>query len=125
MSPVEGLDDLYELLATNRPAIPYAAGDVIFRQGEPGDRMYLVREGAVALTSGETVVDTVTVPGLFGEMALIDSEPRALSAVAATDVTLVEIPARHFWVLVHETPYFAQLVMSVMAKRLRAVGQTT
>jgi CRP-like cAMP-binding protein len=61
----------------------------------------------------------VTAPGLFGEMALIEDAPRALTAVAATDATIIEIPARHFWVLVHDTPYFAQLVMSVMAQRLR------
>lgn len=49
----------------------------------------------------------------------------SLTALAATDVVLVEIPARHFWMLVHETPYFAQLVMSVMANRLRRRGGTT
>jgi CRP-like cAMP-binding protein len=81
--------------------------------------MYVVREGAVALKDREHVVETVAAPGLFGEMALIEHEPRALAAVAATDVLLVEIPVRHFWVLVHETPFFAQLVMSVMAERLR------
>lgn len=58
-------------------------------------------------------------------MALIEHEPRSLTAVAATDVVLVEIAARHFWVLVHETLYFAQLVMSVMAQRLRGRGGTT
>jgi CRP-like cAMP-binding protein len=42
-----------------------------------------------------------------------------LTAVAATDAAVIEIPARHFWVLVHDTPYFAQLVMRVMAQRLR------
>lgn len=58
-------------------------------------------------------------------MALIEDEPRALTAIAATDAVLVEIPVRHFWVLVHDTPYFAQLVMSVMARRLRRTGSTT
>jgi CRP-like cAMP-binding protein len=101
-----------------------SAGDVIFEQGDRGDKMYVVREGAVALKKGEAVIDTTTGPGIFGEMALIDDEPRALSAVADTDAQLVEIPARHFWVLVHETPYFAHLVMSVMASRLRRAGST-
>ncbi len=125
MSAGGGLDDLYDLLSENRRPLRFAAGDVIFRQGDPGDRMYIVRAGSVALTNGDTVVATVTVPGLFGELALIDDEPRSLGAVAQTDVQLVDIPARHFWVLVHETPYFAQLVMTVMARRIRAVGLTT
>jgi CRP-like cAMP-binding protein len=38
---------------------------------------------------------------------------------------LVEIPVRQFWVLVRETPYFAQLVMAVMSDRLRRAGGAT
>ena len=101
------------------------AGDVIFLQGDRGDSMYVVREGSVALRDGDRPVAMVTAPGLFGEMALIEDETRALTAVAATDVVLLEIPARHFWVLVHDTPYFAQLVMTVMAQRLRNRGGST
>jgi len=81
-----------------------------------------VREGSVALKDGERGVETVGAPGLFGEMALIERDPRALTAMADTDVELVEIGAPLFWVLVHETPRFAHLVMSVMAGRLRRAG---
>jgi CRP-like cAMP-binding protein len=82
-----------------------------------------VHAGSVDLKHGDHVVETVQAPGLFGEMALIENTPRALTAVAATEAQLVELPARHFWVLVTETPYFAQLVMRVMARRLRAASQ--
>jgi CRP-like cAMP-binding protein len=58
-------------------------------------------------------------------MALIEDEPRSLTAVAATAVSVIEIPARHFWVLVHDTPYFAQLVMRVMAQWLRRQNSLT
>jgi CRP-like cAMP-binding protein len=95
------------------------AGERIFERGDRGESLFVVREGSVDLKDADRLVETVTAPGLFGEMALIEDEPRALSAVAATDVAVIEIPARHFWVLVHDTPYFAQLVMSVMAQRLR------
>ncbi len=121
----EGSDQYYELLTEGRPPVRFAAGAVIFEQGEPGEMMYVLREGAVTLTSGEREVETVCAPTLFGEMALISNDPRSLSAIAATDAVLVEIPARHFWVLVHDTPYFAQLVMSVMAQRLLRAGSTT
>jgi CRP-like cAMP-binding protein len=117
--------EYYELLANGRAPQNFANGEVIFRQGDPGDSMYLVREGAVDLNDDDRVVETVAAPGLFGEMALLESEPRSLTAVAATDLAVIEIPARHFWVLVHETPYFAQLVMRVMARRLRERGATT
>jgi CRP-like cAMP-binding protein len=120
-----GFNELYDLLSHKLAPQSFSAGDVIFEQGAPGDRMYIVREGSVALKNGETLMDTVGVPGMFGEMALIDNEPRALTAVAATDAQLVSFTARQFWVLVHETPYFAQLVMTVMARRIRSANQST
>jgi CRP/FNR family transcriptional regulator, cyclic AMP receptor protein len=118
-------DEYYELLGHGRAPRTFSAGEVIFREGEHGDSMLLVRGGTVALKSGERVVETISAPGLFGEMALIEHEPRSLTAVADTDVELIEVPVRHFWVLVHDTPYFAQLVMSVMADRIRRIGGST
>ena len=117
--------EYYDLLAHGRMPDSVPAGEVIFRHGDHGESMYIVREGSVALKDRDRVVESVAAPGLFGEMALIEHEPRSLTAVAETDAVLVEVPARHFWVLVHETPYFAQLVMSVMAQRLRRQGGTT
>ena len=125
MSAIRSPDELYGLLFRVSEPVGYATGEVIFEQGDRGDRMYVVRQGSVALKEGDRVVETVGAPGLFGELALIDSDPRALTAVADTDVELVEIEVRQFWVLVHETPGFAHLVMSVMARRLRRTGVTT
>jgi CRP-like cAMP-binding protein len=119
MSAVTSADDYYELLAHGREPRTLRAGELIFEQGDPGESLFVVRDGAVELRDADRVVETVAAPGLFGEMALIEDAPRSLGAVAATDVSVIEIPARHFWVLVHDTPYFAQLVMRVMAQRLR------
>jgi CRP/FNR family transcriptional regulator, cyclic AMP receptor protein len=125
MSFVEGPEELYGLLMRAGEARSFSADDVVFEQGEPGDKMYVVRQGSVVLKDGDRAVDSVGAPGIFGEMALIDRDPRALTAVADTDLDLVEFGARQFWVLVHETPGFAHLVMSVMAGRLRRAGTTT
>ena len=81
--------------------------------------MYLVSEGSVVLTIGDQVVETLGPGGLFGEMAVIDREPRSATAAAGSDATLVSIDKRRFWFLVQETPYFAEIVMRVMAHRLR------
>ncbi len=110
----------YDLLVSGRPLQSLKAGEVLFRQGDPGEAMYVVREGTITLRDGEREVSAVEAPGLLGEMALVDDEPRTLTAVAAGDAAVVEIPMRHFWVLVHDTPYFAQMVMRAMARRLRA-----
>lgn len=118
-------EDYYELLAHGRTPRTFHAGELIFERGDEGECVYIVRDGSVDLKEADRLIETVTAPGLFGEMALIEHEPRSLTAVAATDAALIEIPVRHFWVLVHETPYFAQLVMRVMARRLRRNSGST
>jgi CRP-like cAMP-binding protein len=124
MSGVTSTEHYYDLLAHGREPRTLTAGEVVFEQGDSGESLFVVRSGSVELRDGEHVVETVEAPGLFGEMALIEDSPRSLTAAAAGGVSLIEIPARHFWVLVHDTPYFAQLVMSVMAQRLRRQSAT-
>lgn len=124
MSSIQSDEALYGLLARAGQVSAFPAGEVIFEKGSRGDVMYIVTSGTIALKDGERTLDTVAAPGLFGELALIESQPRALTAVVDSDAELVEISARTFWVLVHETPYFAQLVMRVMAQRLRRASGT-
>jgi CRP/FNR family transcriptional regulator, cyclic AMP receptor protein len=118
-------NEYYELLAHGRTPSSFAAGQVIFNKGDEAEGLYVVREGSVTLRDGDRLIETIAAPSLFGEMALIESEPRSLTAEAVTDTVLVHIPTRHFWILVHETPYFASLVMTVMAQRLRRANNTS
>jgi CRP/FNR family transcriptional regulator, cyclic AMP receptor protein len=96
-----------------------APGDVIFRTGDPGDVMYLVKTGWVDIFLGSELLDSVGPGGIFGEMALIGDEPRSATAIARTDCTLTPIDSGRFEFLVQETPYFAVMVMRVLADRLR------
>ena len=124
MSSIESDEALYELLARAGEMRTLPAGEVVLEKGTRGDSVFILSTGSIALTDGERALDTVQAPGLFGEMALIDSAPRALAATVSSDAELVEIPARTFWVLVNETPYFTHLVMRVMAQRLRRASGT-
>ncbi len=99
--------------------VSYAAGTVIFRQGDRGDVMYIVKQGEVQLTYGVGQTTTVGPGSSFGEMALIDRNPRSADALAATDVQLYPVNQRLFFVLVHDTPYFALEVMKSLSDRLR------
>jgi CRP-like cAMP-binding protein len=55
-------------------------------------------------------------------MALIDNSPRSATAVASTDVVLVPVSEKQFLFLVSQTPFFALMVMRVLARRLRAAN---
>ncbi len=109
----------FKLLA-NADFRSYAAGDVIFREGEPGDELFVIRNGKVQIRAGERVVETLDQHEMFGEMALIDDSPRSATAVAASAVELVPVGSKQFLFLVSETPHFALNVMRVLARRLRA-----
>jgi CRP/FNR family transcriptional regulator, cyclic AMP receptor protein len=101
----------------------FSAGTVIFNQGDPGDYMYVVKEGTVNITVGDRLVETVEAGGVFGEMALIDNEARSASASAKTDCQLVPIDGKKFRFLIQQTPFFAQHVIRVLAQRLRNMNK--
>lgn len=97
----------------------FVAGQTVFSEGEPGEVMYVVKEGEVDIRVRDTTVETVGPGGLIGEMALIDRNPRSATAVARTDCKLVPINEARFAFLVQETPFFALDVMRMMVRRLR------
>jgi CRP/FNR family transcriptional regulator, cyclic AMP receptor protein len=97
----------------------YAAGQIIFEAGQPGEFMYVVTEGEVQIMVGNKVIDTIGAGDILGEMALIDVQPRSATAIAKSDCRLAPIDAKRFTFLVQQTPHFALQVMQTMAKRLR------
>jgi len=99
--------------------LTFSARQQIFAEGEPGDVMFVVKEGEVDIVVHGAVVETIGPGGILGEMALIDRNPRSATAVAKTDCQLVPISEKRFQFLVQQTPYFAIEVMRVLAQRLR------
>src|SRR6266436_2301970 len=63
----------------------FKAGDVIFRQGDPAEDLYIVKSGKVEIRLGNRLLDTLPELSIFGEMALIDRSPRSATAVNRRD----------------------------------------
>ena len=97
----------------------FSSGETIFEKGQPGDVMYLIKDGKVDIKAGDKVVKSLEAGEIFGEMALIDNEPRSASAVALTDCTLLPVNEERFLFFVQKTPYFSLYLMKVLADRLR------
>jgi CRP/FNR family transcriptional regulator, cyclic AMP receptor protein len=112
------------LAGAGAPVRAFKAGDVIFRQGDAAQELFVVQSGKVEIRLGNRVLDTLPEHSIFGEMALIDAAPRSATAVAATDVRLVPVDEKQFLFLVSRTPHFALNVMRVLARRLRASNRT-
>jgi CRP/FNR family transcriptional regulator, cyclic AMP receptor protein len=103
----------------------FEPGEVIFAAGQPGDQMYIVRSGTVALKVGATVLEAVAPGGVFGELALIDPAPRSATAVAGPDCSLAAVGVHQFHALVQKVPNLALEVMKVMARRIRRTNPTS
>jgi CRP/FNR family cyclic AMP-dependent transcriptional regulator len=112
------------LTGNNIEARSFKAGNVIFREGDAANELFVIKSGQVRIQIGNRTVTELGQESIFGEMALIDSEPRSATATAITDVELVPISEKQFLFLVSQTPYFALKVMRVLAQRLRMTNKT-
>ena len=109
----------HHLLGPGVPTRNFVKGKTIFKEGDLGDEFFVVVRGKVEIRSGDRHFETLGPDGIFGEMALIDDNPRSATAVALTDVTVAPIKENQFLFLVQNAPFFALNVMRVLARRLR------
>jgi CRP/FNR family transcriptional regulator, cyclic AMP receptor protein len=112
------------LTGNNIEARFFKAGTTIFREGEEAHKLFVIKSGEVRIQIGNRTVSELSTDHIFGEMALIDNQPRSASAIAVTDVELVPASEKQFLFLVGQTPYFALKVMRVLAQRLRVTNKT-
>jgi CRP-like cAMP-binding protein len=103
----------------------YQKSDVIFRQGSPGEEMYIIYKGKVCLyTEGKSgqkeLLASLEAGDFFGEMALVDDSPRSATGIAEVDNTQVLVlDKKKFTYLVRNQPDFALVVMSKLCQNLR------
>jgi CRP-like cAMP-binding protein len=102
----------------------FEPGDVIFREGEKGDLMYVLLEGTVELKKkverGEAVLKTVDTPNdFFGEMALLDDRPRSASAIASRKTKALAVDGPTFESMILSNGKFALKIIKVLAARIR------
>lgn len=115
----------FSLLTGNTiDTIRFKAGSIIFREGDEARELFVIKSGQVRIQIGNRTITELGVDSIFGEMALIDSEPRSATAIALTDAELVPVSEKQFLFLVSQTPFFALKVMRVLAQRLRATNKT-
>jgi CRP-like cAMP-binding protein len=99
----------------------FAPGAEVVRQGEPGESLFaIVRGKARVLVDGREVA--LLGPGeCFGEMAVLDSEPRSATVAVAEETELIEIHQRDFYAILHERAEIAEEVIRVLSRRVRAL----
>lgn len=98
---------------------PVSAGAVVFSEGEMGDALYIVVEGRVRVEKGERLLAELGERECFGEMSILDSEPRSATVSAPVDALLLKIGREDFKEILSERSEIAQGIMKVLSQRLR------
>jgi CRP/FNR family cyclic AMP-dependent transcriptional regulator len=99
--------------------VPVGSGGLVFGEGEPGDALYIVVEGRVKVFRGEKVLAELGERECFGEMSVLDSEPRSASVSAVSEALLLKIGREEFKDILSERPEISLGIMKVLSRRLR------
>src|SRR5215207_4009493 len=99
-------------------------GETLFRAGEPGESLYLVRAGEVELSIQDNVgqkitLDTARLGDFFGEIALLDAGPRTATAVALAETELIELDRDDLLLLFRKKPDAALHMLAAMGRMTR------
>ena len=101
----------------------YVDGEVIYRQGDRGDSMFVLQNGRVEIFQrrGEREIVLATLgPGeIFGEMALFDQQERSASAVAEGEARVLTVDKKRLFASMSRDPTLAFKVLSSMSARIR------
>ena len=118
-----GEADLDSLLAVaTRRKFP--KDSVIFFERDPGDSLFMIMSGRVKVTilsddGREIILSVLGEKDFFGEMSLLDNEPRSATAIAMEDAEVVILHQREFLSIVEKRPRILVLLLAVLSSRLR------
>ena len=104
------------------------AGDTLFKAGEPGDSLFIVRSGEIELyikdKTGQKIVLTIAGPNeIFGELALLDRGARTATAIALNDSELLELDRDDLLLLFEKTPAAALRLLAAMGHMTRKADE--
>jgi CRP/FNR family transcriptional regulator, cyclic AMP receptor protein len=116
-------------LALAAEEVHFGAGDVIIRQGDPGDAVYALTEGEAEVwlmdaLKGPVLLRAMGPGNLFGETAVLYQGLRSATIKAKTDVTAIKLPGQKFLELLQSTPGAALRIAVILAERLASDRRT-
>jgi CRP/FNR family transcriptional regulator, cyclic AMP receptor protein len=101
----------------------YETGHVIVQKGEGGVGFYLILEGSVEIRSDGTTIAKLGPGQFFGEMSVIDNQPRSADVVAIEPSRCLILSAWSFNALISENPKIALRMLQEFVRRLRSTNQ--
>ncbi|WP_240163411.1 cyclic nucleotide-binding domain-containing protein [Spirosoma taeanense] len=104
--------------------VTYYEGQEVFAKGETGTSLFIIYDGEVAIYDESEQLATFRKGGFFGELALLDAEPRSATAVALTHVMAFRIDQDDFYDLMEERSEVLQNIIRVLCQRLRRQNES-
>ena len=101
----------------------FAAGQFIVRQGQVGTGLYVITAGAARVVRGTDELATLGPGEFFGELAVVDQEPRFASVQAVEPTTVVAVASWDLLALLERDPALSLNLIRGLAARLRAAGE--
>jgi CRP/FNR family transcriptional regulator, cyclic AMP receptor protein len=101
-----------------------AAGAVITQIGDAGDSFFIIIDGMAAVRTPVGAGSQLQPGDCFGEMSLVDGEPRSATIVATTDLRVLVVDRANFWRLLDETPELMRRILTILSRRVRGLEQT-
>jgi CRP/FNR family cyclic AMP-dependent transcriptional regulator len=115
-------------LQASMTRIEMGRGEVLFHEGEPGDRLYVIAAGKIKLgrrsSDGRENLLAVLGPGeMFGELSLFDPGPRTATASVVADARLLELGHQDLIDWLQSSPTVAKHLLEALARRLRRTNE--
>jgi CRP-like cAMP-binding protein len=104
-------------------SIEIPADTVVTEIGTPGESFFLIVDGRVSVQTPVGVGEPLHPGDFFGEMSLLDGEPRSATVTAMTDLRVLVVDRGHFWRLMNETPDLVRRILTVLSRRVRRLEQ--
>ena len=102
--------------------VEYSPNDIIFCEYEPGNEFYFIQSGRVKIVkiinNTEKTLDILEVGDVFGEMAILEEQPRSASAIAMDHVKLLRFRRENFDALLQGNPQLAYKLLIIFSKRI-------
>ena len=115
-STAEDLSEVAALVSARRAE----KGTVLFREGEPGDAMYLIRSGEVTLSRSGKIIDHVGASEACGIVSVLDQLPREMTATVTMDASLLVIRGDDLMQLLADRPLLMHSVFRALTSALRS-----
>jgi CRP/FNR family transcriptional regulator, cyclic AMP receptor protein len=116
-------DDELRRIADISKIVETPAGTILTEVGTAGDSFFFIIDGQASVKTQVGVADPLHPGDFFGEMSLLDGEPRSATVAATTDVRLLIVDRSRFWRLLDETPDLVRRILSVLSGRVRRLEQ--